>query len=54
MVDYQHSSLQAQQLDWVKKWYPGLYSQIKEFVRLGQFIPVGGTWVEMVRPSILC
>ncbi|XP_077120078.1 alpha-mannosidase 2C1 [Ranitomeya variabilis] len=38
---------QAQQLDWVKTRYPGLYSQIKEFVKLGQFIPVGGTWVEM-------
>ncbi|KAM8972229.1 alpha-mannosidase 2C1 [Pelodytes ibericus] len=38
---------QAQQLEWVKIWYPGLYSQIKEYVKLGQFIPVGGTWVEM-------
>ncbi|XP_056428565.1 alpha-mannosidase 2C1 [Hyla sarda] len=45
--DFTFTCSQAQQLDWVKTWYPGLYSQIKEFVKLGQFIPVGGTWVEM-------
>ncbi|KAK7891516.1 hypothetical protein WMY93_023479 [Mugilogobius chulae] len=38
---------QAQQFQWVKSWYPGLYSQIQHFVNTGQFIPVGGTWVEM-------
>ncbi|KAG9341240.1 hypothetical protein JZ751_019681 [Albula glossodonta] len=38
---------QAQQFEWVKSWYPGLYSQIQHFVQKGQFIPVGGTWVEM-------
>uniref|UniRef100_A0AAZ3P1X6 Alpha-mannosidase n=1 Tax=Oncorhynchus tshawytscha TaxID=74940 RepID=A0AAZ3P1X6_ONCTS len=38
---------QAQQFDWVKSWYPGLFSQIQHFVKKGQFIPVGGTWVEM-------
>ncbi|XP_069480651.1 alpha-mannosidase 2C1 isoform X2 [Ambystoma mexicanum] len=38
---------QAQQFEWVKSWYPGLYSQIKDCVRRGQFVPVGGTWVEM-------
>ncbi|KAF4081342.1 hypothetical protein AMELA_G00160170 [Ameiurus melas] len=38
---------QAQQFQWVKSWYPGLYSQIQHFVQKGQFIPVGGTWVEM-------
>lgn len=40
--------IQAQQFQWVKNWYPGLYSQIQDFVQKGQFIPVGGTWVEMV------
>ena len=39
---------QAQQFQWVKSWYPGLYSQIQHYVQRGQFIPVGGTWVEMV------
>ncbi|MCI4381808.1 hypothetical protein PGIGA_G00256100 [Pangasianodon gigas] len=38
---------QAQQFLWVKNWYPGLFSQIQHFVQKGQFIPVGGTWVEM-------
>ncbi|KAI5100513.1 alpha-mannosidase 2C1 isoform X2, partial [Silurus meridionalis] len=38
---------QAQQFQWVKNWYPGLYSKIQHFVQKGQFIPVGGTWVEM-------
>uniref|UniRef100_A0A4W5K9G2 Mannosidase alpha class 2C member 1 n=1 Tax=Hucho hucho TaxID=62062 RepID=A0A4W5K9G2_9TELE len=38
---------QAQQFDWVKSWYPGLFSQIQHYVKKGQFIPVGGTWVEM-------
>ncbi|XP_015335881.1 alpha-mannosidase 2C1 isoform X3 [Marmota marmota marmota] len=38
---------QAQQLDWVKNRYPGLYAQLQEFACRGQFVPVGGTWVEM-------
>ncbi|KAM6060838.1 LOW QUALITY PROTEIN: alpha-mannosidase 2C1 [Theristicus caerulescens] len=38
---------QAQQFEWVRSWYPGLYVQIQDFVAKGQFIPVGGTWVEM-------
>ncbi|XP_027714108.1 alpha-mannosidase 2C1 isoform X1 [Vombatus ursinus] len=38
---------QAQQYEWVKRYYPSLYAQVKEYIRAGQFIPVGGTWVEM-------
>ncbi|XP_077452949.1 alpha-mannosidase 2C1 [Stigmatopora argus] len=38
---------QAQQFEWVKNSYPGLFSEIQRFVELGKFIPVGGTWVEM-------
>ncbi|MED6290454.1 Alpha-mannosidase 2C1, partial [Characodon lateralis] len=38
---------QAQQFQWVKSWYPGLFSKIQDYVKKGQFIPVGGTWVEM-------
>nr|XP_021584216.2 alpha-mannosidase 2C1 isoform X6 [Ictidomys tridecemlineatus] len=37
----------AQQLEWVKNRYPGLYAQLQEFACRGQFVPVGGTWVEM-------
>ncbi|ELW70646.1 Alpha-mannosidase 2C1 [Tupaia chinensis] len=38
---------QAQQLEWVKSHYPGLHSRLQEFACRGQFVPVGGTWVEM-------
>lgn len=43
---------QAQQFEWVRSWYPGLYAQIQDYVAKGQFIPVGGTWVEMVRSTV--
>uniref|UniRef100_A0A8C5QTT5 alpha-mannosidase n=1 Tax=Leptobrachium leishanense TaxID=445787 RepID=A0A8C5QTT5_9ANUR len=45
--DFTFTCSQAQQLEWVKTYYPGLYSRIKECAKRGQFIPVGGTWVEM-------
>ncbi|XP_014636428.1 PREDICTED: alpha-mannosidase 2C1 isoform X6 [Ceratotherium simum simum] len=38
---------QAQQLEWVKSLYPGLHARLQEFACRGQFVPVGGTWVEM-------
>ncbi|XP_046852130.1 alpha-mannosidase 2C1-like isoform X2 [Xenia sp. Carnegie-2017] len=38
---------QAQQFEWVKNHYPHLYADIKTFVKQGNFVPVGGTWVEM-------
>uniref|UniRef100_A0A2I3M2S5 Alpha-mannosidase 2C1 n=1 Tax=Papio anubis TaxID=9555 RepID=A0A2I3M2S5_PAPAN len=37
----------AQQLEWVKNRYPGLHARLQEFAHRGQFVPVGGTWVEM-------
>ncbi|XP_032228742.2 alpha-mannosidase 2C1 isoform X2 [Nematostella vectensis] len=45
--DFKFACSQAQQLEWVKIHYPGLYEEIKKFVANGQFIPVGATWVEM-------
>ncbi|XP_029431160.1 LOW QUALITY PROTEIN: alpha-mannosidase 2C1 [Rhinatrema bivittatum] len=45
--NFKFTCSQAQQFEWVKSWYPGLYSQIQDYVKRGQFIPVGGTWVEM-------
>lgn len=47
---------QAQQFQWVQSSYPGLYARIQDLVAKGQFIPVGGTWVEMVssRGSLPC
>ncbi|RXG58013.1 Alpha-mannosidase [Armadillidium vulgare] len=46
---------QAQQFQWVKDYYPSLYNDIKEKVKVGKFVPVGATWVEMdgLIPSIL-
>lgn len=40
---------QAQQFQWVKSWYPGLFSQIQHYVKKGRFVPAGGVWVEMVK-----
>ncbi|GAB5077874.1 alpha-mannosidase [Arthrobacter sp. AD-310] len=36
----------AQQLSWIKQFYPELFSRIREKVCSGQFVPVGGMWVE--------
>ncbi|MBE4717440.1 glycoside hydrolase family 38 C-terminal domain-containing protein [Pseudarthrobacter sp. AB1] len=36
----------AQQLAWMKEFYPELFSRIREKVQAGQFVPVGGMWVE--------
>ena len=36
----------AQQLAWIKELYPELFSRIREKVQAGQFVPVGGMWVE--------
>lgn len=32
---------------WMKDNYPHIYSRIKEAVKMGRFIPIGGSWVEM-------
>ncbi|TDD71649.1 alpha-mannosidase [Jiangella aurantiaca] len=36
----------AQQLAWVKEFYPELFGRIRKKVAAGQFVPVGGMWVE--------
>ena len=38
-----------QQFAWIKEFYPSLFQAIKCKIKSGQFIPVGGTWIEMVR-----
>ncbi|CAG0918169.1 unnamed protein product [Notodromas monacha] len=38
---------QAQQFEWIKDYYPSLFTEIKGRVKEGRFVPVGGTWVEM-------
>lgn len=37
---------QAQQLDWIKTHRPELFERIKKKIADGQFVPVGGMWVE--------
>jgi alpha-mannosidase len=44
--DYRFSCSQAHQYQWMKDYYPELYSRIKVAVKRGQWIPVGGSWIE--------
>ncbi|HEV2371033.1 MAG TPA: glycoside hydrolase family 38 C-terminal domain-containing protein [Streptosporangiaceae bacterium] len=37
---------QAQQLAWIKQHRPEVFARVKEKVAAGQFVPVGGMWVE--------
>jgi alpha-mannosidase len=45
--DFKFAASQAQQFEWVEQLYPKLFEKIKTKVSDGQFIPIGGTWVEM-------
>jgi alpha-mannosidase len=45
-AEYRFACSQAQQLSWVKARNPDLYGRIRERVERGQFIPVGGSWIE--------
>lgn len=36
----------AQQLSWIKEYYPALFERIRQRVAEGRFVPVGGMWVE--------
>ncbi|WP_255770394.1 alpha-mannosidase [Pseudarthrobacter sulfonivorans] len=44
--DFVFSCSSAQQLAWMKDFYPELFGRIREKVTAGQFVPVGGMWVE--------
>ena len=44
--DFVFSCSSAQQLAWIKEFYPELFVRIREKVKAGQFVPVGGMWVE--------
>ena len=44
--EFRFACSQAQQYAWVKARNPDLYARIRERVERGQWIPVGGTWVE--------
>ncbi len=44
--EYKFACSQAQQLAWIKTQQPALYKKIQAKAKAGQFIPVGGTWIE--------
>ncbi|WP_375424515.1 alpha-mannosidase [uncultured Friedmanniella sp.] len=44
--DFVFACSSAQQYAWVKEFYPELFERIKDCVTRGQFVPVGGMWVE--------
>jgi alpha-mannosidase len=44
--EYRFACSQAQQYTWIKQRNPDLFRRIAERVERGQFIPVGGTWIE--------
>jgi alpha-mannosidase len=44
--DFVFACSSAQQLAWMKEFYPELFERIREKVAAGQFVPVGGMWVE--------
>ncbi|MBA2254377.1 MAG: hypothetical protein H0W07_04600, partial [Chloroflexi bacterium] len=37
---------QAQHLAWMQEQRPELFSRVRRLVATGQFVPVGGLWVE--------
>ncbi|KAJ3080819.1 Alpha-mannosidase 2C1, partial [Physocladia obscura] len=45
--NFTFTASQAQQYEWVEQLYPSLFKEIQEYSKKGQFLPVGGTWVEM-------
>ncbi|WP_419996200.1 alpha-mannosidase [Streptomyces boninensis] len=44
--EYVFAMSQAQQYAWLKEHRPQLYERVKKKVAAGQFVPVGGMWVE--------
>ncbi|TPX41847.1 hypothetical protein SeMB42_g05381 [Synchytrium endobioticum] len=45
--EYKFGCSQAQQFQWIETLYPALFERIKSKVKSGNFLPIGGTWVEM-------
>ncbi|OLY77648.1 Alpha-mannosidase G [Smittium mucronatum] len=45
--EYKFAASQAQQFEWLKSTHNSLFNRIRKYVKTGQFILVGGTWVEM-------
>lgn len=45
--NYKFVASQAAIFKWMKTDYPKLWENIKKYHVQGQFLPVGGTWVEL-------
>jgi alpha-mannosidase len=43
---YMFAVSQAQQYQWMEDYYPAIYKEIGPAIKRGQWVPVGGTWVE--------
>lgn len=44
--EFQFAMSSAQQYEWIKEQRPEVFAKVKEAVKDGRFIPVGGMWVE--------
>jgi alpha-mannosidase len=44
--DFVYAMSSAQQLAWLEEHQPVLFERVRERVKTGQFVPVGGMWVE--------
>lgn len=44
--EYKFACSQAQQYEWVAQDNPELFGRIKKAAKRGQWVPVGGTWIE--------
>ncbi len=44
--EYRFACSQAQQYDWIREREPELFARIVAKVKAGQWVPVGGSWVE--------
>ena len=44
--DFHFAASSAQQYAWLKEHHPDLFARLREAVRSGKFVPVGGMWVE--------
>ncbi|OEJ41564.1 alpha-mannosidase [Streptomyces agglomeratus] len=44
--DFVFAMSQAQQLAWIKEHRPEVFARVREKIASGQFVPVGGMWVE--------
>lgn len=44
--EYKFVTSQAQQYKWLLEDYPDVFARVKDAVKAGSFIPIGGSWVE--------